>query len=262
MALEWLAAPLMGLVQTAGNIAGAERQAKHNKDLAAFQHSKNMELLKYQLDYNTPAMQMQRFKDAGLNPNLVYGQGNPGNMSSAPSYPDIRPSDYQGAVSGAITQMADLAIKSNQAKLLETQAGLNETKIDESTVKQSLMAAQRDLVKSNPYMRKEYVNAMVLQLESLAKLKAQEASFMTDWTTVDGVKWQRGYLKMQRDLDSMLKKLNIQSADLAVKARIIEGKEFDNILKEVQARWMKDGDITPQHVYQGIAMLIRALMSK
>lgn len=35
--------------------------------------------------YNTPAAQMQRFKDAGLNPMLVYQQGNPGNASSAPA---------------------------------------------------------------------------------------------------------------------------------------------------------------------------------
>lgn len=34
--------------------------------------------------YNTPAAQMQRMKDAGLNPMLFYQQGNPGNSASAP----------------------------------------------------------------------------------------------------------------------------------------------------------------------------------
>lgn len=36
--------------------------------------------------YNTPVMQMARFKEAGLNPHLIYGQGNAGNatMASAP----------------------------------------------------------------------------------------------------------------------------------------------------------------------------------
>lgn len=36
-------------------------------------------------EYNTPAAQMQRMKDAGLNPMLFYQQGNPGNSSSAPA---------------------------------------------------------------------------------------------------------------------------------------------------------------------------------
>lgn len=37
-------------------------------------------------EYNTPAAQMQRFKDAGLNPNLVYSQASSGNASSPVSY--------------------------------------------------------------------------------------------------------------------------------------------------------------------------------
>ena len=34
-------------------------------------------------EYNTPANQMQRYKDAGLNPNLMAGQISAGNQSSA-----------------------------------------------------------------------------------------------------------------------------------------------------------------------------------
>jgi len=34
-------------------------------------------------EYNKPIMQMQRFKEAGLNPHLIYGQGNSGNSSMA-----------------------------------------------------------------------------------------------------------------------------------------------------------------------------------
>ena len=37
-------------------------------------------------DYNTPAAQMERYNRAGLNPNLIYGQGSTGNSTSAPSY--------------------------------------------------------------------------------------------------------------------------------------------------------------------------------
>lgn len=36
--------------------------------------------------YNSPQAQMQRFIQAGLNPHLIYGQGNPGNASSIPQY--------------------------------------------------------------------------------------------------------------------------------------------------------------------------------
>lgn len=37
-----------------------------------------------QNEYNSPVNQVMRMKEAGLNPNLFYSQGNPGNNSSAP----------------------------------------------------------------------------------------------------------------------------------------------------------------------------------
>lgn len=36
--------------------------------------------------YNSPEEQMKRFGAAGLNPHLIYGQGNPGNASGTPQY--------------------------------------------------------------------------------------------------------------------------------------------------------------------------------
>lgn len=48
------------------------------------QNQYNVDMWKMQADYNSPQSQMQRFAEAGLNPNLIYGQGSNGNMSSAP----------------------------------------------------------------------------------------------------------------------------------------------------------------------------------
>lgn len=248
------------ILNTIGGFIGGNRQDVVNKRAARLQHKHNMELLKYQLDYNTPANQMARYKEAGLNPNLVYNQGNPGNMQSAPSYPEVKVPDYQSITSGLGSQLADLTVKASQAKLLSTQADLNKVKADESAVKQDLMRAQRDLVKANPYMKPEYINSMVLQLESAAKLKQQEASFYTDWTTENGVRWQRGYLKMQKELELLSQKMNLNDADLKVKAEIIQSKEFQNALQEIQVKWMKDGDITSQHIYTGIMMMLGKLM--
>ena len=47
----------------------------------------NKQMFDYQNAYNTPKAQMQRLKDAGLNPALMYGQGTTGN---AQGYPQIQ----------------------------------------------------------------------------------------------------------------------------------------------------------------------------
>jgi hypothetical protein len=59
-------------------------------------------------EYNTPANQMQRFKDAGLNPNLMAGQISAGNQSSSgePHAMQLHPIDALTAVSNVNLQAA------------------------------------------------------------------------------------------------------------------------------------------------------------
>jgi len=44
---------------------------------------------KQQNAYNAPVAQMQRYRDAGLNPNLIYGQGTPGNQPAPVPVPEV-----------------------------------------------------------------------------------------------------------------------------------------------------------------------------
>lgn len=60
------------------------RQHRRNIRAMKMQHQMDKQMFDYQNAYNTPAMQMQRLKDAGLNPNLMYSQGTTGNASSPP----------------------------------------------------------------------------------------------------------------------------------------------------------------------------------
>lgn len=53
-----------------------KRQIRANKELARYQNDLNIQNWNMQNEYNLPKNQMQRFADAGLNPNLIYGQSN------------------------------------------------------------------------------------------------------------------------------------------------------------------------------------------
>lgn len=95
-----------GAMNLAGDVYTANMQEKINQENIAWQNQsldineantlKNWNL---QNEYNTPAAQMQRFKDAGLNPNLVYSQGNPGNAGAIATpqrgTPDLKAPDYR-----------------------------------------------------------------------------------------------------------------------------------------------------------------------
>ena len=68
------------------NMQAIRENNELQRELAEYQWSKNLEMWNLQNQYNSPLAQMQRFKAAGLNPNLIYSQGNAGNASSMPSY--------------------------------------------------------------------------------------------------------------------------------------------------------------------------------
>lgn len=50
------------------------RNNQWNQEAATTAYNRQIDLMNMTRAYDTPAAQMQRFKDAGLNPNLIYGQ--------------------------------------------------------------------------------------------------------------------------------------------------------------------------------------------
>lgn len=133
----------MGLLSFAGDVVGgllgigAQSSAnKANKELAEYQYEKNLEMWNRQNEYNSPARQMERLKAAGLNPNLVYGNGAVGNASSAPPQydrPTINPVSNGGFVSDAVQHgiftSAQLDNLKQQTELSKTQQKVQDAQI-------------------------------------------------------------------------------------------------------------------------------------
>ncbi len=65
------------------------------------QNEYNLQLWDKQNEYNSPQAQMQRYKEAGLNENLIYGESNAGgsiataNLESHSSHPGARSGDWK-----------------------------------------------------------------------------------------------------------------------------------------------------------------------
>lgn len=95
-----------------------------NKELAQYQYSKDLEMWNRGNEYNSPSAQMSRLKQAGLNPNLVYGSGVTGNTAAnLPKYQaprveyNYRPVD----VTGMLSFYQDTMIKQAQYDNLRAQ---------------------------------------------------------------------------------------------------------------------------------------------
>lgn len=88
-----------GIVGLGADIIGGifGNQARRKESDRAFKRSK--EMFDYQNRYNTPAKQMQRLKQAGLNPALMYGQGTTGNAQGFPQQAPAQQLNVAGAKS-------------------------------------------------------------------------------------------------------------------------------------------------------------------
>lgn len=97
------------------------------KELAKYKFQQDVKMWNMMKAYNAPVKQMQRFKQAGLNPNLIYGQGTPGNVSSYPtfeapqvSYHNRKALDFGGAVNQGLQTYYD--VRQSEAQIDQTQA--------------------------------------------------------------------------------------------------------------------------------------------
>jgi len=76
----------IGIGDIVGGIASTGVNALVQFGMAEWQRIKQRELWREEKEYNTPRAQMERLRDAGLNPYLIYGDSNVhGNVSTAPS---------------------------------------------------------------------------------------------------------------------------------------------------------------------------------
>jgi len=254
--------PILPLAVIAGgwlaNWLGQRKQAKENAALSASQASANERYLQMQLEYNSPANQMSRYQQAGMNPNLVYGQGNPGNQSAPLQYPETQKTDYQSAT-------ALLSPQLNQAMLTQSQVQATDAKTRQTGVLTQLNKLQARVLERNPLLNASAYNAIIDALKSSAEIKASESALKgmesTFQNSVDfksGLKF--GEKRLFAELDLLEQRFKLGSLDANIKAQVLQSKEFQNAILEVQKKWMTDAEITPQHILQFIQLLLMKLL--
>ena len=85
----------IGAFEAATNLFGQNRTFRNNERLMDKKFRQDREMFDYYNAYNTPRNQVQRLKDAGLNPALMYGKGTTGNADKLPEMEAI-PTQFSG----------------------------------------------------------------------------------------------------------------------------------------------------------------------
>lgn len=94
-----------------------------NRKLAEYSYEKNVDMWNRQNEYNSPEQQMLRYKQAGLNPNLIYdgGSSSSGNATQLPKY-DAPTLSYDTKLPNILDMMSryqDIELKQKQGNILD-----------------------------------------------------------------------------------------------------------------------------------------------
>ena len=149
-----------------------ERESKFAREERLAQQQWVEQMYEKNNSYNSPAAQMQRLKDAGLNPDLMYSRGDVGNATApeapqqamTPRYNVIPTNTY-----GQTAQIAaDAGLKAAQARLAQSESRKTDTE-------ESLLTADYLLRKARTESDIELNNSTIYVNHELGQLNHAEA---------------------------------------------------------------------------------------
>lgn len=265
----FIAAAIPAVTQSVTGWLGAKRQYKFNKKLAQDQNSmnranmewaneQNKKMLAEQLAYDSPEAQMARYKAAGLNPHLIYGSGggSAGNQGSPIQFGQA-PNVNMGNVDASIPDIAGNFIRAMQA---QSQIGLNEARQDQSQAQKALTEIQTEIARTNPMLNPDVANWVSTSMTETARLKSLESrAWLSEHTETGNMHIQD---KVHNEVEAMSQRLGLNNADLKIRNKILQSKEFENAIKEIEAKWLKDATVTPEHIRQGLMMLLGKMVGR
>lgn len=202
-----------------------ERQNKANRELAKYQYDLNTEAWNAQNAYNTPQSQMDRFRQAGLNPSLMYGSGagggGSGNASQYPQYNAPRMEQEfaplnTGGMMGMLSQYQEFRMRQAQIDNVRAQTA----NVNSRTATESLRPDLLGLQKETGQFDLDTKTMLRPYNQQMGEQAAQQSKYKTTQ------EWQKIGLMSQEQQKNLL---NFQ-----LQKRNIEGQQLTNELRASQ----------------------------
>jgi hypothetical protein len=206
----------------------------YNQMLARQQNQWNLEQWNRENAYNSPLAQMYRLRQAGLNPDLMYGQGTTGNSAGSPEMTSGAPSEPQDM--SAMLSKRSFGQTMQQILDKEQQRRMNEAQIEAikaNTNKTNAETQGQDI--DNAIQQIRLGNEAKFQDQTLKNMQAVEK--MTDAQAQSYlqsvVESNKRIEKMGVEIDSLRVAMDNVSFEQQMKVQeyILHSKEVDSIIE-------------------------------
>lgn len=198
-----------------------QKTRQYNLMLAQLQNQWNQQQWERENAYNSPIAQMQRYKDAGLNPNLIYGQENlsaasPEMTSGSPGYSaDTSAIAQMPTIGDAALRGLDTALKAAQIKNIEADTDKKNAETEGQKYQNVIYKADAD----------------VADQMAKGKLKLLNTTIECEYEGTQLTKEKKIFV--QKTCQKIDKELPILEKNLDLLSKQIESIDIDNGIKEI-----------------------------
>lgn len=247
------------VVALISTLVTSNQQETANQHAAQWQYDAQQKLIRDQNAYNTPVEQIKRFQEAGLNPNLIYGQGNPGNQSTSGTAPSMIPKDF-GSINQALQKAGGLGGDILQNELTRSQINAVNASTRQRNAQVQVNELQARVLAANPLLDEEGFKATIQSLKAAAELKGEDTKLRR--TQADVADKASGHVvaKIFAEVQNLEQKFRLAQLDEKLKAEVLKSKEFQNAILEVQKKFMADGEVGANQIYQFITLLLTKIL--
>lgn len=252
---------------------------------SAFAEKMAIDAFEREANYNSPAAQMARYEEAGLNPNLIYGQGTPGNVSaSAPSATHAAPKlPGSGAINMVNTLMQvagflkEMQVKDAQINSLNVRSSQGEagTLLSQERLKQikDLFPHQLTKLVNEVGMQPAQLDAMMLSMDKdkqailnmilgreLTGENITRAKNLNELFPIQKEGAKLGNEKMNEVINNLIRSGGLMTKDADIKDQIKAKMELEKKLLEAQTKFASEGITNPQAFFQFLISSIITMM--
>lgn len=216
------AAIVVGATQAASsagtNIANYQlykRQRTDNRQDATTAYNRSLEMWNMNNAYNDPSAQMERLKQAGLNPNLVYG-GGATTTASAPSAPQASsatPQRFQGVDAlPVMSAYMDVKMKQAQADLIEEQKNNIIQRTANERIDNLLKTLDLDYFGTRN-------KRSVFELSNLEKYQGTAMELANERQRLQNNLAVQAYINNDKNMELLMKRYNLSEAEFKERVR-------------------------------------------
>lgn len=196
-----------------------------NRELAEYAYSKDLEMWQKNNAYNTPASQMERLKNAGLNPNLIYGNGTvTGNTSaSTPKYnaprqeynyqPEIDPMAMLSSYQNMAQQSQDIQYQKQKTETEFMNTWLTQTKQSNLMTDGQIRSVEYDYLMNTLNARTQQQNAKLIYDNASSIIRTKQSEWAKNGMNPSDATWLRMTFEFLQTLnisDELIQKMKNQ----------------------------------------------------